>query len=144
MAEQPLGELRTRSSVAISDPAVRGRLVTSIPFMALEVHDQGVVVRADPRRLSRVRHFLTLVLEPILRPIPFLLGDRIGCQPPHEWTMSWEGIARVTHAGGWRMTLETAHGSARAIRFRSRRGLRATLDELRAHGVAVDDPRRRS
>ena len=138
MAEQPLGELRTRSSVAVSDPAIRGRLVTSIPFMALEVHDQGVVVRADPRRISRVRHFLTLVMEPILRPIPFLLGDRIGRQPPHEWTMNWEGIARVTRAGGWRMTLETSHGSARAIRFRSRRGLRTTLDELRAHGVAVE------
>lgn len=144
MAEQALGELRTRSSVVISDPVLRGRLVTRVPFMSFEVHDQGVVVRADPRRIARLRHFLTGVLEPIMRPIPFLLGDRVDGQSPNIWTMSWDRIARVSHAGGWRMTLETSHGAAKAIRFRSRRDLRATLNELRAHGVAVDFPRHRS
>lgn len=144
MVEQPFGELRTRSPVAVRDSAHRGKLVATVPFMAFEVHDRGVVVTSDPGFLPRVRHLLTMVLEPVTRPIPFIMGDRIGRQAPDAWIMPWDGIAGANQGTRWCLTLKTSHGSARTFRFRSRRGLQVTLDELRAHGVAVDCTRHRS
>lgn len=143
MAEQTLGELRTRWSVAVRTAALRGRMAANVPFMAFEVHDEGVVVRADPGPLSKVRHYVTMVLQPLARPIPFILGDRVGRQSPDVWTMPWDGIARATRLTRWGIMLETVHGPARSFRFRSTRGVRAALGELRVHGVTVVDPRHR-
>jgi hypothetical protein len=137
MSDHGLGGLRARYSVAVRNTVPRVQMATSLPFMVFEVHELGVVVDPDSSLLTTLRRYMNSVLEPIFRPIPFILGERSGRRPGESWVVPWESIARVTQAGRYGLVIETAHGVTRTFRFRTRRALQAALAELRARGVGL-------
>lgn len=133
MQDHRLGKVRSRYAVAVRSGPERGMLVSNTPFISLEVHDGGVVVRRAAGHPARLRRGLNVALMPITRPIPFLLGERAAGPALDEWVMPWEGIARVTHPTKMCLTFETQHGGTKTLRFRRTRALRAALDTCRLH-----------
>ena len=116
-------------------------LATNTPWMVFEVHEEGVVVVPDSTPVAKVRYYLNMLLLPLTRPIPFLLGQRVTRRASEQWVMPWQGISRVTHSSRWCLTVETPHGASKTFRFRTTRGLQKTLSELRKHDVVVEDRR---
>lgn len=135
-----MGELEGSYSVAVRNTVPRGRMAANLPFMVLEVRQLGVVVEPASGILVKFRRRLNAILEPFTRPIPFILGERIGRQPHERWELPWQAIARVAQRTRHALALETSHGMTKTFRFRTSRGLQASLVQLREHGVVTEEP----
>ncbi|MHB1510383.1 MAG: hypothetical protein ACYCST_09270 [Acidimicrobiales bacterium] len=106
--------------------------------MLFEVYDGGLVIRSDDRVLTVARRWLNIVGMALLQPFRFLATlPFLRRAQSASFTVPWRDVDSVRHDGGRQLTVQLRQGVTRTFQFRSKRALRAVIDQLDERGLRI-------